>query len=150
MDIINKYASFLEDDDKNNIDIDEENLCSICCNEISEKYQELKCGHKFCDTCIKDWYKKLHSLCKTNYSNYKKKRECPACRQDGGYLKIREFEKPIKDIHKEYTGKNNSKFVICGAPFTSKKGTCQCKGKEEYGWYCGRHKKYAKLKPKKI
>lgn len=154
-DIISKYSSLLSNDDKEEIinnDIDKiENICAICCNECTEKCQELKCNHKFCDECIKGWYIKLNVLKKNQYYNYKKYRECPVCRQDGGYLKLRENETPIKNIHKEFGKKQKNKSMhICNAPFTTKEGFCQCLGKEKYGWYCGRHKKYQKLKPKEI
>ena len=42
MDIINKYASLLEDEENDDNELNEDNLCSICCNELSKNFQELK------------------------------------------------------------------------------------------------------------
>ena len=110
--------------------------CSVCYDMIEENEQgiRLKCGHTYHYDCIL-----LSYQMKTD-----KKRECPYCREDGGYLPLLDNQKPIKDIHKEWLveNKNYGYFGRCIAITKSGKNKgkrCMCKanGSDKY---CGRHR----------
>ncbi|MAE86720.1 MAG: hypothetical protein CMB80_28555 [Flammeovirgaceae bacterium] len=67
-------------------------FCGICLDEFENKPITLKCKHKYCYECILQSY----------MNNINKKRECPYCRSQGGYLPLPPDTKPIKYIHIEY------------------------------------------------
>ena len=145
------------------INKDEQLDCMICSDIFSNniKTSTLKCGHKFCHDCIFDWYKQSVNC----YSTGSKIRECPYCRQDGGYLELLEGEKPLKNIHLEYKSVpknsiNNKNTLInkgpkliptiCGASFSTKPGNCSSLGKNCYFGYCGKHKNHHLTNPKTL
>ena len=78
-----------------------DNICLVCMDELDDNYIKLDCNHKFHYDCIFQSYNMI-----TN-----KRRECPYCRMDGGYLPLKEGEKPIRFIHKEYSMKKKNKNV---------------------------------------
>ena len=123
--------------------------CTICGDNLNngDPLHELDCGHQYHIDCITEWFGNLEKLNKTTYKNYKQVRECPYCRKSGGWLPLQEGCKPIKGVHKEYEI-FKKKLTICGAPFSTKKGTCQNMGRSIYGGYCGIHKKWKDIKPK--
>ena len=114
--------------------------CSVCYDIIEGQGIRLKCGHTYHYECIL-----LSYQMKTD-----KKRECPYCREDGGYLPLLDNQKPIKDIHKEWLveNKNYGYFGRCIAITKSGKNKgkrCMCKanGSDKY---CGRHRpKYTNI-----
>ena len=69
--------------------------CSICYDTLDTKIT-LKCGHEFHYKCIFTTYNSAIS------KNSRNPRLCPFCRNDGGYLKLKENVYPIKGIHIEY------------------------------------------------
>ena len=91
-----------------------------------------------------------------------KKRECPYCRKDGGYLDIRKGYKYIKNIHKEKVilikDKKKNLKKCCNSSLKKPEkikliGNCcmailasgknagkQCTNKCKIGSYCGKHK----------
>ena len=90
-----------------------------------------------------------------------KKRECPYCRKDGGYLELRKGYKYLKNIHKEKKikekkiilkeCKNTEKIELtsncCMAILASGKNKGKkCTNKCKFGSYCGRHKNYYVMK----
>ena len=121
--------------------------CPICCEAImDEDLCKLNCGHMYHYNCI------LNSI-KLSVNKYSKKcRECPYCREYGGYLELKPGIIPIKNVHAEYTN-------ISGKSMTSKelekylvKGKCmailksgknkgmQCQKEPlEDNKYCKRH-----------
>ena len=112
-----------------------DNFCNICFCEHDDTSVKLKCGHKYHYSCIKDSYV---------INNTKKKRCCPYCRKDGGYLSLINDEKPIKGIHREY--QVNYKRCI-GIIMNGENANTRCTGKcnfiDEKGnltEYCKRHK----------
>lgn len=124
--------------------------CTICGDNLSnENITTLQCGHKYHTDCIIHWFKSLGTLSKTSYKNYSKPRQCPYCRKDGGWLTLKEDEKPIKGIHKEYEI-HAKKLTVCGAPYSTKKGNCTNRALSCYGGYCGIHKKWHYINPKNI
>ena len=139
-----------------------EKICNICGDDMNDlkpdEIQKLSCGHEYCDECILEWFKKIVQKIGFNsgyHSNYKKYNECPTCRKQGGYLKLREGEEFILHIHgsKKPDKVTKNKFLkswICGAPLKTVNDDCTCKGKKEYGYYCGKHKKWQNIIPKKI
>jgi hypothetical protein len=75
-----------------------EEMCSICHTDFEESDEtifKLSCGHKFHLECIFITYK--NNLDKKKYI-----RQCPYCRNYGGYLKLERNMIPIKHIHEEY------------------------------------------------
>lgn len=130
--------------------IDEDNECSICCNDIKEGERvTLKCGHFFHYDCIM-------SIFKNDNSRYYKssKNVCPYCRKPSGYIPLKPGVIPVKYIHKEYNEyiKTNDikKYLVkgvCGAILKSGKNAgCQCKKPldKNSDFYCTRHLKYYK------
>jgi len=59
----------------------EDDNCSVCYNEFTEKTCTLNCGHKFCTTCIFEWFKKNPN--------------CPICRAEVNLLNRSDVEKEI-------------------------------------------------------
>lgn len=80
-------------------------ICGITGVEIKEDddYDELPCGHVFLHNNILDWYKQTINFKQTamNYSFFNVV-QCPYCRKEAKYLKLRKGETPIKVIHKEW------------------------------------------------
>ena len=127
--------------------------CFVCYDIFKETTDELViqliCGHPFHYTCIVNSYKM-----KTG-----KKRECPYCRCDGGWLPEIPGYPKYKNLHKSYYKKNtvhkyykNIKFgsYICkGYKKTKytykkidnswKKTYEKCYAKSKKNGYCGRH-----------
>ena len=138
-------SNFLNKLDNDLID-DNRFMCPICSDEDDTSITALKCGHKFCRKCIIRWYLKLNNLVYSS-SNYANCRECPVCRQNGGYLKLLKGEKYIKDIYETPAGLDEKKLTKCGAPIKTNPGQfCTNTGNTFYGGYCGKHKKvYLKL-----
>ena len=117
-----------------------ENFCNICYCEHDSSSVVLKCNHKYHYECI------LHSY---KINNTKKKRACPYCRSDGGYLPLLKDTKPEKNIHREYTTwlnkdkKQNSKSCkqCIGVVMNGPNKNSRCVNKATKGDYCGMHKK---------
>jgi len=71
--------------------------CAICYEKLDNSAIKLKCGHTFHYNCIFNSYKMS-----TVKNNVKLFRKCPYCRNNGGFLPIRENIYPHKNIHIEY------------------------------------------------
>lgn len=82
-----------------------EESCMICGDILhngTDRTHKLKCNHEYHLECIYKSYKNSFSI---------KKRECPYCRKDGGYLPLKSDDmKPIKNINVEY--KKNVKKIL--------------------------------------
>jgi hypothetical protein len=106
-------------------------ICGICKNMCIIP-TIIKCKHIYCYLCIKEWYITINNF-SNNYHLYR--RECPYCREDGGYIPLQENELPIYNIHVEAI--NN----ICnGITLKGTKCTYNCK----YNGYCNLHSKIKK------
>lgn len=139
---MSNFLEQLDDDDQD----DNRFLCPICSTEDVKELTTLKCGHKFCRRCIIKWYIKLNILIFSS-SNYVMMRECPVCRQNGGYLELLDNEKFIQGIHKEPNIVNKKELYKCNAPIKSRPGKCcNNSGHMIYGGYCGKHKKIFQMK----
>ena len=128
------------------MDEDSDNECPICFNDIKpENKVKLKCGHCFNYDCILLTYQNEIRKASRYYKG--KKRICPYCRGDGGYLPLKPGMLPIQYIHKEYTEfaktENVSQFLIpnkCQAILkTGKNKGQQCKCDIEKNGFCKRH-----------
>ena len=114
---------------------DQENECLVCYDQLtSENTITLLCNHKFHYECI----------VKSYTMNTNKKKNCPYCRRNGGWLKLPENHTPIRNVHKEYYLKKKlltcCKAILQSGPNKGKQ--CLNKAKVCYGGYCGCHKKY--------
>ena len=98
--------SFTEDIDDNYDEVDTtKKICGITGVEIKEDddYDELPCGHVFLHNNILDWYKQTISFKKSAMNkSYFNIVQCPYCRREAKYLKLRKDETPLKGIHKEW------------------------------------------------
>ena len=133
-------------------EIDEDNECSICCNEIeADDKAILKCNHFFHYDCILTIFKN------DNSKYYKgKKNVCPYCRSPNGYLPLKIGVIPLKYIHKEYSDYINNndikkylvKGVCCAILKSGKNVGNQCKKplSSNNNSYCNRHEKYCLIK----
>ena len=76
---------------------DTDTECPICYEPLNSTDEiTIKCGHKFHYNCI------LSSF-KSNVSkNMRHIRICPFCRNNSGYLPLRENTYPVKGIHVEH------------------------------------------------
>ena len=85
-----------------NIDenFDDTNICLICYDKLDNNVSILKCNHKFHYECIHMTYKNS------------KKKKCPYCRSDGGFLELPKGTIPEYSIHKEYSSYRNNNFKI--------------------------------------
>ena len=126
--------------------------CAICHSELNdnEEIETLKCGHRFHYDCIFITYK-------FNCSKYRghKIRKCPYCRDNGGYLSLKNNLVPIKDIHEEYNifikylqednideyMKFLNKDKCLAILKTGKNKNEQCSSKTLNNNFCKRHKK---------
>lgn len=118
-----------------------EDSCLVCHDKLEENdVVKLKCGHKYHYDCIFMTYK------------MNKKRECPYCRGDGGYLKLKDGMIPFMNIHREFDDYVNGNFNMDNIKYiegkckkilkTGKNAGTQCKCKPKPGEeYCGRHLK---------
>lgn len=75
-------------------------ICAICYEPLKEDIFTTKCNHKFHYDCM---FMVLRNNTKTNI----RKRECPYCRNDTGYLPLKPGCIPQKYIHKEYIEMRN-------------------------------------------
>ena len=109
------------------------NIIKICniCGDTCENETVLKCNpnHVFCYQCIYDWY---IVLLKTNYSHEYKKRMCPICKKDGGYLAYNTLYVFNNTIHKK-------QVIICNTPLKSNKNKL-CSKIGTYDGKCFLHK----------
>ena len=146
----------------------EDKICGICAC-IKENEIVLSCKHSFCYECIYDWLN-MKKKKTTFHDKNSTLLECPYCKQKINKLPLLEKYKYIRGITEpkqiipkklnkntqnisnkdnKVIQKSNINLMICNAPIKSKNNIlCQSKGKECFGYYCGRHKKYHKLKPK--
>jgi hypothetical protein len=70
--------------------------CPICYEPLDSNEITIKCGHKF-------HYKCILTAFKSNVSkNMRHIRRCPYCRNNSGYLPLRENTYPVKGIHIEH------------------------------------------------
>ena len=74
--------------------------CPICYDELDSTSITLKCNHKFHYNCILNSFKSL--ITKNRHIITNKSRKCPYCRDDGGYLPLRDNIYPFKGIHIEH------------------------------------------------
>lgn len=119
-----------------------ENNCLVCHDKIKEEDKVvLKCGHKYHYNCIFMTFKSNNN-----------KRECPYCRKDGGYLKLKDGMIPFLNIHREFDDYVNGNFNLESIKYipgkckqilkTGKNAGTQCKNKHKPGEeYCGKHLK---------
>lgn len=121
-----------------------EEYCNICYDTHNSETIELLCKHKYHYECIKDSYKNNRS------------RECPYCRRDGGYLPLKEGDKPIRGIHQEYVSVNNKSKQCVGILQSGKNKGQRCKNKVSYKLpsgeisdYCLKHSQQLLIKDKK-
>ena len=126
----------IKSDSESNINtFDDKNICLICYDELDNNISILNCGHKYHNECILMTYKN------------EKKKQCPYCRSDGGYLKLLPGVIPVYNIHKEYFSYKKKDFKIeliegrCKHILTQGKNKgkqCSFKSKTDIG-YCNRH-----------
>ena len=118
---------------------DVEDKCLVCHDKIESELVTLKCGHKYHYNCIFMTYKSNNN-----------KRECPYCRGDGGYLKLKDGMIPFNNIHREFEDYVNGNFSLENIKYipgkckkilkTGKNIGTQCKNKPKPGEeYCGKH-----------
>jgi len=107
-------------------------LCNIC-GDICENETTLKCNteHVFCYVCIYDWFKHLMTA-NCTYSQYKK-RMCPICKKDGGYLEYYPIYVYNNNIHIK-------KETLCNTP-SAKNPSKLCSKKGLYNGKCYIHNK---------
>jgi len=74
--------------------------CPICYDELDSTSITLKCNHTFHYNCILNSFKS--SITKNSSNLLNKTRKCPYCRNDGGYLPLKDNSYPFKGIHLEY------------------------------------------------
>ena len=146
------------------------NICGDCLDDLEneDEIEKLNCGHEYCYECILGWFQQLlkDTKKKGGESFYLKKNQCPTCSKKSEYLRQRNGEKFIVDIHgpkpkppllkkkkkihvksKKSSSSQTASTLICNATL-GWGGICTNKGKEEYGHYCGIHKKWATTHPK--
>ena len=103
-------------------------LCMICGDILhngNDRIHKLKCNHEFHLDCIYNSYK---------FSFSTKKRECPYCRKEGGYLPLKtEDMVPLKNINKEYKQKITNSCSILKKKYVVKE---ICKGITKCGQNC--------------
>ena len=119
-----------------------EDCCLVCHDKLTDDDSvKLKCGHKFHYSCIFMTYKANSN-----------KRECPYCRTDGGYLKLKDGMIPFFNIHREFEDYVSGNFNLDNINYipgkckkilkTGKNAGTQCKNKHKPGEeYCGIHLK---------
>ena len=125
--------------------------CLICFGELEEKDKvSLNCKHGFHYECIYAAYK--HAT-ETKSLTRKNLRQCPYCREPGGYLPLKDDTIPQRYIHKEW--KIFAKLVHDGElekykhfldphkclaiNTTGMNKDKQCKNKPKEGGYCLKH-----------
>lgn len=130
-----------DDDDTFLLNLDGDNLCPICNEDIPESDKiTLKCNHSFCYGCLLESYK--GTKCNFSVSSSKNHRICPYCRTPSGFLSLKPGMTPIKGIHREF-GKskciiyNQCKGIIKSG--VNKGKQCSCKARPNSD-YCGKHK----------
>lgn len=132
-----------------------EDLCPICHDTLDDQSQsendivKLQCNHKYHYDCIFIVYKNSITT-----NKFKLIRNCPYCREDGGFLPLKLGMLPIKFIHNEYndlkeynkTGDKNliKKYLIegkCSAILKTgiNKGMQCSKKKNNDNDYCKKH-----------
>mgnify|MGYP002889357468 FL=1 len=117
--------------------------CLVCFETFEETTDEivvqLLCSHAFHYDCIIESYRMKTS--KTGHGlSY---RECPYCRNSGGYLPLLEGMKPEKRIHKEYQQimkykKHYGAWGQCKGKLANGK-RCLNRAKSIVGEVCGKH-----------
>ena len=143
-------------------------ICEICFDDSEENLVDLKCTHKFHYDCVLNWYCKSSNLYANSHFNKSAvKRQCPYCRQDGGYLDLPKDHKYIHGIHEpkyddrkrlssKKTGPDTGATKIelnpafCKGIAKSTKKQCKKKGKEDYGGYCFHHKHLANVEEESV
>ena len=129
------------DQEFNEYEENPEEFCNICFSKHDNSSIRLKCGHKYHYNCIKDSY---------IINNTHKKRCCPYCRKEGGYLTLMEGDIPIKGIHREYqVNYKRCIGIIMSGEYSQTRCTGKCNFVDENGNltdYCKRHKNQYKKK----
>lgn len=110
-------------------------FCDICFDKHDKTSITLKCGHKFHYDCI------LTSFLNKKIKN-KLVRKCPYCRQDSGYLPLKDGTKPVKHIHKIKKKINKTKKCIAINKTGKRKGLSCLHCALNNSLYCGLHKNY--------
>ena len=87
-------------EDSTTLSDSEEKKCYICYESLEKggDIVKLSCGHEFHYNCIYMTYVSMN----INKYYIKKKRECPYCRCDGGYLELKQGYMPQKHINREF------------------------------------------------
>jgi len=128
-------------DNSTDKEIIEEELCGICGDIIDETtdIDILKCGHKYCHTCIYIWFESIEK--KKNVMSTVSHRQCPYCCKQSDYLKLRPNEKAIKYVHNIISSKSNKSNVLycCAIKKNGKKCKYKAKYNENNKGYCGVH-----------
>ena len=129
----------------------EEEICYICSEKIADvsDVEILKCHHKFCYECIYNWYETIINKINYGFNNYQIRNECPVCRKDGGYLKLKEKDNYVQYIHGKLK-KHQLDTILCSAPLLDGESNCKKNGVPKYGFYCSLHKNFEIVNPKKL
>lgn len=124
----------------------EDKICGIC-GSIKEDEYKLSCNHSYCYNCVNDWF-----LIKNKKNSFKNTDDlllsCPYCKEKIEKIELRKNYKYIKGVH--LNKKSIQDKILCNAIVASSGKLCTTIGKECFGYYCGRHKKFNITKPKNI
>ena len=149
----NLYTSdFFISKDDDSVESPKKPDCEICFCDTEDDLIELKCKHKFHYDCVLNWYQKSNNLyANSHFSKSTVHRQCPYCRQDGGYLDLPKDHKYIHGIHaSKYDDRKRTTPAVktegvgfCKGIAKSTKKPCRKRGKDEYSGYCFFHKHLA-------
>lgn len=114
--------------------------CLICRDEIEENDKVVtKCNHLFHHECLKDAFKQIVKHKKTHGFGTNAYNECPYCRNDAGYLPLKEGEVAEQYVH---TGKKSMiNKTICGAIKKNGQPCTNSQKPNNPNGYCGVHNK---------
>jgi len=133
--------------------LDFDSLCMLCGTTLDKSNQNthiLPCNHKFHYLCLINYLKYDTTLNYSKIYNPTFNNNCPYCRNNFGYLPLKNGIKPLKNIHIEYFTQKikSNKLILCSA---IKKNGSKCnKICLKNNKLCGIHKKNNNLKKEKI
>ena len=119
--------------------------CDICSLELSSGDNiKLKCKHEYHYDCILNWY--IKTVSGNNNPSNAKARECPYCRQIGGFLPMKHNITYMKHIHApKYSKVDDETLKKMLEPRIKCKSVTKvcnpCKLYAKGGEYCHIHKK---------